>query len=67
MLEGEAVNFYDASANIPTSWSWTFTPSTITYLSGTSSSSQNPVVQFNADGDYTVELTVTNTHGSDSE
>jgi len=67
VLEGDAVDFFDASANIPASWAWTFTPSTITYLSGTSSSSQDPVVQFNADGDYTVELTTTNTHGSDIE
>ncbi len=64
---GQTVNFTDLSANSPTSWSWVFTPSTITYVGGTSSSSQNPQVQFNASGSYTVALTATNAGGSDTE
>ncbi|MBN2172894.1 MAG: PKD domain-containing protein [Bacteroidales bacterium] len=64
---GETVTFNDLSSNLPTSWSWSFNPTTITYVGGTNSSSQNPQVQFNAAGSYTVSLTATNTYGSDSE
>jgi len=63
----EAVNFTDLSTNTPTSWTWTFTPSTVTFLSGTTAASQNPEVSFDAGGYYTVELEATNTVGSDSE
>ncbi len=61
------VNFFDNSTNVPTSWSWTFSPNTITYMGGTNSASQNPQVQFNALGQYTVSLTATNSYGSDPE
>jgi len=59
--------FTDLSTNTPTSWLWSFTPSTITYVSGTDQNSQHPQVQFNANGLYTVELTATNGGGSDTE
>jgi PKD repeat protein len=61
------VMFTDASTNIPTSWLWAFSPNTVTYVGGTNSTSQNPQVQFNALGQYTVTLTATNAYGSDSE
>lgn len=63
----DTVSFTDLSTNTPTSWAWTFTPSTVTYLEGTSSSSQNPEVRFDATGLYTVSLTATNTGGSGTE
>lgn len=66
-IVGQTVNFTDLSANFPTSWSWSFSPSTITYIGGTTASSQNPQVQFNATGQYTVTLTAMNAYGSDSE
>ena len=50
-----------------TSWLWAFTPATITYVDGTSSTSANPHVTFNAYGTYTVALTVTNLGGSNTE
>ncbi|MCP4149496.1 MAG: PKD domain-containing protein [bacterium] len=59
---GDSVTFTDQSTNDPTSWAWTFdggTPS--------SSTSQNPSVQYDAAGTYSVTLTATNSAGSDSE
>jgi PKD repeat protein len=64
---GSTVNFSDLSSGVPTSWAWTFNPNTITYTGGTLSTSQNPKVQFNASGPYTVTLVSTNGVGNDSE
>lgn len=62
VCEGTTINFSDASWNGPvTSWSWDFpggTPST--------STAQNPSVQYNAPGTYNVTLTVSNSAGTDS-
>lgn len=60
------VTFTDQSTNIPTMWSWTVAPMTgVTYTSGTSASSQNPVMQFANAGSYTITLTASNQVGSD--
>ena len=64
---GGTAQFTDLTANIPGSWSWTFTPNTVTYQGNTSSTSANPLVQFNAAGSYTVSLTATNGNGNDTE
>ena len=66
-LVGQTVTFTDLSSNIPTSWSWSFNPSTVTYTGGTNANSQNPQVQFNNNGPYTVTLVSTNAIGSDGE
>lgn len=57
----------DKSDYTPTSWSWTITPTTFTYINGTSSTSQNPEIRFTNAGTYTVELTATNANGSNTE
>lgn len=62
---GGVVNFTDLSTNQPTSWQWTVAPNTITYTQG-SATTQNPSIQFNAAGTYTVELIATNPYGSDT-
>jgi PKD repeat protein len=62
----EIINFTDRSAYSPTTWEWTFSPSTVTYMNGTDQFSQNPEVQFNEAGSYTVTLDVTNSNGSQS-
>jgi PKD repeat protein len=60
---GKVFSFTDQSLNAPTGWSWVFTPSTVTFVNGTSSTSANPEVVFNAAGSYDVELTATNSFG----
>ncbi len=64
--EGQQVDFFDASFNIPTSWSWSFSPSTVSYVNGTTAASQNPQVQFSDTGSYSVSLSVQNSYGSDT-
>ncbi|ODS83569.1 MAG: hypothetical protein ABS46_06015 [Cytophagaceae bacterium SCN 52-12] len=58
LLDGE-VQFTDRSLNRPSSWMWKFeggTPAT--------STERNPVVTYHTAGTYSVELTVTNSNGS---
>lgn len=59
-------NLIDTSLHAPTSWRWSFTPATVTFVAGTSATSQNPQVVFNVPGFYAVKLVATNTAGSDS-
>ncbi|NOX45772.1 MAG: PKD domain-containing protein [Chlorobi bacterium] len=60
------VNFTDLSTGTsPLSYQWTFTPNTVTYVSG-SSTSQNPSVRFNNPGAYTVSLYVSNAFGNNT-
>ena len=66
-LTTQTVVFTDASTNAPTSWQWTFSPSTVSYVDGTSSTSKNPHVRFNSAGSYSVTLRVTNSSGSDTD
>ena len=64
---GGNVSFTDLTTGIPTSWSWTISGSGWAYASGTSATSQNPVVTFNTVGQYTITLVATNAMGNDSE
>jgi PKD repeat protein len=62
VCEGTTINFTDGSWNgVPDTWTWDFpggTPSTSTL--------QNPSIQYNTAGTYDVTLTVTNATGSDT-
>ncbi len=60
----QTVSFIDASINNPTSHTWSFSPATVTYVNGTSSTSKSPEVVFNEVGYYEVSLSVSNTNGS---
>lgn len=60
---GKVFTFSDISLNSPNAWQWVFTPSTVTFVNGTSATSQNPQVTFNTPGTYDVEFTATNGFG----
>ncbi len=56
------VQFTDASTGNPTSWAWDFNNDGIV-----DSTDQNPIHTYTTAGTFTINLTVTNTDGSDSE
>jgi PKD repeat protein len=66
VLKDETVRLVDLSSNNPTTYKWTISPNTITFLNGTSPTSQFPVIQCNALGSYTVTLEATNANGTGS-
>jgi len=59
----DVVTLTDQSTNSPFYWQWVITPTTFTYTGGTNAFSQNPQVQFNAIGTYSVILHAANTAG----
>jgi PKD repeat protein len=61
------VYFTDLSEGGPVSWLWSFSPSTVTFMNGTSETSQHPEVRFINGGLYTVTLTVNNLYNPDTE
>ncbi len=65
--QGGTVNFTDLSTNSPNAWTWAISGSGWSYTGGTNATTQNPQVQFNTEGTYTVSLTAANAGGSDLE
>jgi hypothetical protein len=58
--------FTDRSTRLPSGWKWTITPSAnVRFTGGTASTSQNPRVMFDAPGVYSIQLTASNTFGTD--
>ena len=62
LCEGSSVNFYDLSTNTPIAWNWSFTGGTPSF-----SQEQHPNITYAFPGNYSVELTVTNADGNDTE
>lgn len=63
---GAPIQFIDYSLFNVEEWTWIFSPTHVTFLDSTTANSQNPVVSFNAAGNYTVKLVVKNSVGKDS-
>ena len=60
------VQFIDETSGCPTQWLWEFDPTTVTFVDGTDQNSENPVVEFDESGIYSVTLTVSNVAGQSS-
>jgi len=63
-LTTDTFAFTDISYNGANQWKWKFEPNNVTYLSGTDSTSQHPVLFLNTNTNYTVTLTASNAFGS---
>ncbi|PLW92287.1 MAG: hypothetical protein C0592_11565, partial [Marinilabiliales bacterium] len=62
IMAGQTVQFSDLTTNLPQDWNWTFSggfPATSTL--------RNPTCSWATPGVYTVELTTSNSYGSDTE
>jgi len=59
-------NFTQYSTGFPSAYKWSITPNTVTFQSGTSDTSANPIIKFNQTANYSVKLKVTNPFSSDS-
>lgn len=67
VVENATVTFTNTSTNNPTGYQWTITPPTgVSFVGGTSATSQNPQVSFANAGTYSVKLVATNSAGADS-
>jgi PKD repeat protein len=61
-----SLKLVDQSLYKPTSWKWTFSPNYVTFLNGSSDTSENPEISFDSLGTYDVYLDATNSAGTGS-
>ena len=59
-----SIQLFDESGGCSNQWLWSFIPDNVTYLEGTTETSQNPIVSISDPGLYSVNLTVSNNSGS---
>ncbi len=64
---GEDIQLEDLSAFGPTSWTWTISPASYSFVNGTNANSRNPELAFSAPGVYTISLLASNVNGNDSK
>jgi len=62
IFEGQQVQFTDTSTGLPTSWNWSFTGGT-----PVTSTDQNPLIQYDTAGLYSVSLEAINGAGSNTK
>jgi PKD repeat protein len=62
----QVVTLQDLSVYNPTTWKWSFSPGSISYVNGTNPATRNPQVTFNSVGTFTIKLVASNSAGSDS-
>ena len=62
ICEGDCIDFFDASTNSPTNWTWNFPGS----ISGSAIGSGPHNICYDSTGTYDVDLITTNTSGSDN-
>lgn len=62
----DTITLTHTSQYSPSQFSWSITPSTFTFVNGTSPTSENPQVVFTQKDIYNVSLTVSNSIGGDS-
>ncbi|MDA3868218.1 MAG: C25 family cysteine peptidase [Salinivirgaceae bacterium] len=69
--EGDIVEFTDLTENAPNQWSWSIIPGEAgidyEFVNETTGANKNPQVQFYTVGTYSVELTASNSEGSETE
>jgi len=63
---GEKIQLEDLSFNFPQIYDWSFTPNLVTYENNTAATDAEPVVSFQQEGWYRVQLRVSNSAGADS-
>lgn len=61
---GQVVVLEDLSIFNANAWEWSFSPDLVSYVNGSSSTSQNPEVTFDYPFAYSVTLTATNNNGA---
>jgi PKD repeat protein/photosystem II stability/assembly factor-like uncharacterized protein len=62
----DTVTLFDNSEYSPSTYKWSITPATYTFVKGTADTSKNPIVVFSQKGFYDIALKVENLLGSDS-
>jgi len=61
----ERLSLYDDTRYNPDRWTWAIQPTNFNFVNGTNASSQNPEIEFTAEGVYSISLTVSNVNGTD--
>lgn len=65
---GDSIQLIDDTYNAVTGWNWEITPATgWSFASGSTSTSQNPTINFTQTGLYTIKLTATDVSTTDDE
>jgi hypothetical protein len=65
---GDSIQLIDDTYNAVTGWNWEITPATgWSFASGSTSTSQNPTINFTQTGLYTIKLTATDGSTTDDE